>query len=80
MGINKETILGERLRRQRLVPPLETADEYIDLFRLLQPVSTVAWTRTGVPPRQIPTTRLQYGGGAHRIRARRQKSEDENGR
>ena len=42
MNNKSSAILAERLRRQRLTDPLEHVDDYIDLFRLLQPVSTVA--------------------------------------
>jgi hypothetical protein len=72
MEISKETILGERLRRQRLTPPLETADGYVDLFRLLQPVPTGAWARPGDPPRLFPRTRFDDGAVADRMRARRE--------
>jgi len=48
--MGKEAILAERLRRQRLVEPVKTPDEYAGLFRLLQPVSPVYFTRPGDPP------------------------------
>ena len=53
MGISQEVILGERLRRHCLTQPLSTAEGYHELFRLLQPVSTIAFTRPGDPPRLV---------------------------
>jgi hypothetical protein len=71
MSISSETVLTERLRRQRLADPLETPAGYIELFRLLQPVSTVAYTRPGDPPRLIPRTRFDDGAQADRLRSQR---------
>ena len=65
------TILAKRLRRQRLTDPLPSADSYLDLFRLLQPVSPVAFTRPGDPPRLMPRTRFDDGAEADRLRAQR---------
>lgn len=42
--------LAERLRRQRLVEPASTPEEYAALFRLLQPVSPIANSCPGDPP------------------------------
>ena len=64
-------VLVERMRRQRLTAPLESAQGYIELFRLLQPVSPVAYTRPGDPPRLTPRTRFDDGIEADRLRARR---------
>jgi hypothetical protein len=51
--LSKDVIFGERLRRQRLLEPVKTADEYAALFRRLQPVSPVYFTRPGEPPRLV---------------------------
>jgi hypothetical protein len=50
MTSTKEAILAERLRRQRLLEPVQTADDYAALFGLLQPVTPAADTRPGDPP------------------------------
>jgi hypothetical protein len=71
MRVSSANVLAERLRRQRLSAPLESPAGYVELFWLLQPVSTVAYTRPGHPPRLIPCTRLDDGAGANRLRARR---------
>ena len=65
------TILAERLRRQRLTDPLPTTDGYLDLFRLLQPVSPICFTRPGDPPRLVARTRFDDGSITNRLRAQR---------
>jgi hypothetical protein len=65
-------VLGERLRRQRLLAPLETRRGYQDLVRLLQPISTYAVARPGDPPRLVCRTRFDDGAVADRLRARRE--------
>jgi hypothetical protein len=67
----REAVLAERMRRQRLTAPLESVDGYVELFRLLQPVSPIANTRPGDPPRLIPRARFDDGIEADRLRARR---------
>jgi len=69
--MKKSTILAERLRRQCLAHPLETVETYIDLFRRLQPVSPVALTRPGDPPKLTPRTKFDDGAEADRLRAQR---------
>ena len=69
--IGSAAILVERLRRQRLSDPLAHVDGYVDLFRLLQPVSTVANARPGDPPRLVHRTRFDDSGLARRLRAGR---------
>lgn len=54
MTISKEAIFAERLRRQRLVKPVKTPQEYAALFRLLQPVSPIFDTCPGEPPSLVP--------------------------
>lgn len=50
MSSTKEAIFAERLRRQRLLDPVKTPEEYASLFRLLQPVSPVYFSCPGDPP------------------------------
>ncbi|MFC1734573.1 DNA glycosylase AlkZ-like family protein [Candidatus Hydrogenedentota bacterium] len=71
-SINAKAIIAERMRRQGLAEPLRTAHRYADLFRRLQPVSTVALTRPGDPPRLVHRTDFNDGRVADRMRARRQ--------
>lgn len=57
--LNYDTIIGQRLKRQRLFNPLEyigNDGEYIGLFRQLQPVSPVYNTRPGDPPKLVHRT------------------------
>lgn len=56
MAFSKEAIFAERLRRQRLVKPVKTPQEYAALFRLLQPVSPIADTCPGEPPGLVHRT------------------------
>jgi hypothetical protein len=64
-------VLAERMRRQRLTAPLKSVEGYTDLFRLLQPVSPIANSRPGDPPRLTPRTHFDDGIEADRLRARR---------
>lgn len=50
MTISREAIFAEQLRRQRLLEPVKTPEEYAVLFRLLQPVSPIANSCPGDPP------------------------------
>ena len=50
MTISREAVFAERLRRHRLLDPVKTPDEYAGLFRQLQPVSPVYFSRPGDPP------------------------------
>ncbi|MFC1716635.1 DNA glycosylase AlkZ-like family protein [Candidatus Poribacteria bacterium] len=69
--MDSATILAERLRRQRLIDPLDEPDEYIELFRLLQPVSPVAMTMPGDPPKLVHRTSFDNGAIADRMREER---------
>ena len=66
------TILAERMRCQRLSVPLQTIEGYIELFRLLQPVSPIAYTRPGSPPSLAPRTQFDDDAVADRLRSQRQ--------
>ena len=59
MNIPRTTILAERLRRQRLTDPLKPPEAYIELFRLLQPVPTLAGGRTGESASSSPSNVLR---------------------
>ena len=48
--MTRREALDLRLRRQRLIDPASDRDEYLELFRSLQPVSTLHNTRPGAPP------------------------------
>ena len=70
MKPSKQRILAERLRRQALIKPVDNMADYLRLFRLLQPVSTIAFCRPGDPPSLTPrsdfddrkeTDRLRHG-------------------
>lgn len=50
MTNSKEAIFAERLRRQWLLEPVTTQEEYASLFRQLQPVSPVYFSCPGDPP------------------------------
>ncbi len=56
MNLTRCAVLAERLRRQRLLEPVKTPQEYAALFRLLQPVSPVYFTRPGDPPSLVHRT------------------------
>ena len=69
MATSSTSILAERLWRQRLTDPLEAPAGYVELFRLLQPVSPTG--RPGNPPRLAYRTRFDDGVEAARLRAQR---------
>ena len=69
--MDSATIFAERLRRQRLIEPLENPDEYAELFRLLQPVSTLASAMPGDPPRLVHRTTFDDGAVADQMREER---------
>jgi hypothetical protein len=69
--LDEERVLAERMRHQRLAKPLTAADDYVALFRLLQPVSPVADTRPGSPPSLQPRTAFDDRRVADELRARR---------
>jgi hypothetical protein len=54
--VDKDDILSIRLSRHNLVPQLADEAAYMDLFRLLQPVSTIHNTCPGEPPSLTPRT------------------------
>lgn len=64
-------IISERLRRQRLIEPIEDPGQYLELFRLLQPVSPVFFSAPGSPPRMVHRTTFDDGLIADRMREQR---------
>lgn len=70
--MDSTAILAERLRRQRFTEPLEDPGEYIELFRLLQPVSPMAASYPGDPPRLVHRTAFDNGAVADRMREQRE--------
>ena len=50
MSSSRETILAERLRRQGLLEPVKTYEEYLTLFALIGPVSPPFFSYPGSPP------------------------------
>jgi hypothetical protein len=48
--IKEPNVVMERLRRQHLLEPVRNNDEYLSLFRLMQPVSPAWFSRPGNPP------------------------------
>jgi len=69
--INMAAILAERLQRQHLTEPLRDPSEYTKLFRLLQPVSPVGYSRPGDPPRLVHRTAFDDGAVADQMREER---------
>ena len=69
--MNERQVLAERLRRQGFLEPLPSRKGYEELFRLLQPVSTVYYTRPGDPPRLVGRTEFDDGKVTDRLRSKR---------
>ena len=67
----KATILAERLKRQRLILPLRRQKDYLPLFRMLQPVSPVAYSYPGSPPGLVHRTTFDHKKAADKLRAGR---------
>ena len=65
------TVLERRLQRQRLAAPLTTSDDYLELFRLLQPVATKYNARPGDPPCLIHRTHFDDSVLTEELRAER---------
>jgi hypothetical protein len=66
-----QSILAERLRRQRLLEPLANRESYVELFALLQPVASDTYSRPGSPPRLVHRTTFGDHVEADRLRAKR---------
>jgi hypothetical protein len=48
--VPQEAIIAERMKRQEILDPVSSEEAYAQLFRNLQPVSPIAYTRPGSPP------------------------------
>ncbi|MHB9130226.1 MAG: DNA glycosylase AlkZ-like family protein [Armatimonadota bacterium] len=70
--MNRDTILAERLRRQRLLKLVETRDDYLTLFALLQPVSPPYFSYPGSPPSMTHRTTFADMDLAGQFRERRE--------
>ena len=66
-----QPIRSERLRRQRLIEPLQDRGNYQTLFALLQPVAPIYFSYPGAPPCLIHRTAFDDGIEANRLRAER---------
>lgn len=69
--LKRESILSERLKRQRLTVPLTKEQEYTDLFELLQPVAPIAYSYPGSPPSLTYRTLFDDESVADNLRAER---------
>ncbi|MFD3258019.1 DNA glycosylase AlkZ-like family protein [Paenibacillus lentus] len=73
MKWSREKMIRERMLRQGLMQPLEHEEDeaaYIALFKQLQPVSPVHFTRPGDPPRLVHRTKYDDMEMASRLRER----------
>ena len=52
--MDKGTVLANRLDRHRLLAPVESEEEYLELLRQLQPVNPIYYTCPGDPPSLSP--------------------------
>ncbi len=71
MPVTRRAVLAERMKRQRLTEPLRNSRPYLELFRLLQPVSTLFFTSPGDPPSLAPRAAFDEAKAADRLRANR---------
>lgn len=73
--LNKQSILYERMKRQRFLDPISSSldeEEYIKLFRLLQPVAPVHFTMPGSPPKLMHRTAFNDDNLSNRLRQKHQ--------
>jgi hypothetical protein len=52
--VDKGTVLANRLDRHRLLDPVESEEDYLELLRQLQPVNPIFYTCPGDPPSLYP--------------------------
>jgi hypothetical protein len=52
--VDKSTVLANRLDRHRLLAPVESEEDYLELLRQLQPVNPIFYTCPGDPPSLYP--------------------------
>jgi len=72
MAISRDTILAERLRRQGLLAPVQTYQEYLALFALIGPVSPTYFSCPGNPPSMTHRADFDDMELAGRFRERRE--------
>lgn len=70
--LTKASILAERMVRQALINPVTTNEAYFELVRRLQPITPIANTRPGEPPRLVHRCTFDDGALANRLRSRQQ--------
>ena len=70
--ISKETFFTERLRRQHLLEPVQTPEQYLALFSLLQPVAPPHFSYPGSPPSMTHRTAFDDMALAGSYRERRE--------
>ena len=68
--MTKDTIIAERLRRHGFTAQLKTRKDYLPLFRLLQPVSTMAYAYPGSPPGLVHRTTFDHHKAADLLRGK----------
>ena len=68
--MTRATIIAERLKRHGFTTQLKTRKEYLPLFRLLQPVSTVAFSYPGSPPGLVHRTMFDHHKVADQLRGK----------
>ena len=68
MALTRETIFAHRLHRQRLIDPLRSRKDYLDLFSQLQPVSPIHFSYPGSPPGLVHRTTFDAIAEADRHR------------
>lgn len=74
-NLNAKDIVYNRMKRQGLLNPIlmmDNQDEYIALFRLLQPVAPVHFTRPGDPPKLVHRTCFNDVDLSHKLREKHQ--------
>ena len=67
--LNPDHVIAERMRRQHLTEPLTDPDEFVELFRALQPVSPVYFSMPGDPPGLTARTRFDNRAEAGEMRS-----------
>lgn len=71
MSDQRDRILAERMRRQGLTDSIVRTKDLLDLFRRLQPVSPLAYSYPGSPPRLIHRTSFDDGEALGELRSER---------
>ena len=52
--MHKDTIIANRMKRHRLLTPVDSEEDYLELLRQLQPVNPIFYTCPGDPPSLYP--------------------------